>query len=175
MTEHYSLLPQTSEAFEQLPWVQIELWYRELEATTLSPKTLYPWLRQWSRLSALIDETNVWLEIATTRNTADEALSQRRQRFLDEIFTRVQNCEQQMKQQLLESGLEPEGFAIPLRKLQVDTKLFHTKNIPLLNEEKRLSEVYMSINGAQTARWEGQEVPVFSLLPAIQDPDRERR
>ena len=125
MTEHYSLLPQTSEAFEHVPWVQIERWYRELEATTLSPKALEPWLRQWSRLSTLIDETQIWLEIATTRNTADEALSQRRQRFLDEILTPVQNCEQQMKQQLLESGLEPEGFAIPLRKLQVDTKLFH--------------------------------------------------
>lgn len=175
MIEHYSLLPQTSEAFEQLSWAQIELWYRELEATTLSPRTLDAWLRQWSRLSALIDETNVWLEIATTRNTADEALSQRRQRFLDEIFTHVQKFEQQMKQQLLESALEPEGFAILLRKLQVDTKLFHTKNIPLLNEEKRLSEVYRSINGAQTARWEGKEVPLFSLLPAIQDPDRERR
>ncbi|MEO8973005.1 MAG: M3 family oligoendopeptidase [Ktedonobacteraceae bacterium] len=175
MTEHYSLLPQTSEAFEHLPWAQIELWYRELEATTLSPSTLEPWLRQWSRLSALIDETQVWLEIATTRNTADEALSQRRQRFLDEIFTPVQNCEQQMKQQLLASGLEPEGFAIPLLKLWVDTKLFHTENIPLLNEEKSLSEAYMRINGAQTVLWEGQEVPIFSLLLAIQDPDRERR
>ncbi|HET8839902.1 MAG TPA: M3 family oligoendopeptidase [Ktedonobacteraceae bacterium] len=175
MTEPYSPLPQTSEAFEHVPWVQIELWYRELEATTLSPKTLEPWLRQWSRLSALIDETQIWLEIATTRNTADEALSQRRQRFLDEIVTPVQNCEQQIKQQLLESGLEPEGFAIPLRKLQVDTKLFHTENIPLLNEEKKLSEAYMCINGAQTIQWEGKEVPVSSLLPTIQDPDREQR
>src|SRR5260370_23120088 len=116
MTEYYSLLPNSSEAFEQLPWAEIELWYRELAATTLSPETLEPWLRQWSQLSALIDEVNVWLEIATTRNTADETLSQRRQLFLDEIFTPVQNFEQQIKQQFFESGLEPEGFATPLRK-----------------------------------------------------------
>ena len=175
MTEHYSPLPQTSEAFEQLSWAQIELWYRELEATPLSPRTLEPWLKQWSWLSALIDETQVWLEIATTRDTADEALSQRRQRFLDEIFTPVQNYEQRMKQQLLASGLSTEGLTILLRKLWVDTRLFHPENIPLLNEEKRLGEAYMSINGAQTVLWEGKEVPVFSLHPAIQDPNRERR
>src|SRR5260370_35858731 len=105
MTEYYSLLPNSSEAFEQLPWAEIEPWYRELAATTLSPETLEPWLRQWSQLSALIDEVNVWLEIATTRNTADETLSQRWQRFLDEIFTHVQNLEQPIKQHLLQSGV----------------------------------------------------------------------
>lgn len=175
MTEHYSLLPQSSEAFAQLPWVEIESWYHELAATTLSPQTLEPWLRQWSQLSALIDETNIWLEIETTRNTADEAISQRRQHFLDEIFTPVQNFEQQIKQQLLESGLEPEGFALPLHKLQVDAKLFRAENIPLLNEEKRLDETYGNINGAQTVQWEGKEVSVFSLSPAIQDQNRELR
>ena len=110
----YSSLPQSSEAFEALEWAEIESWYRELAETTLAPDTLEPWLRQWSQLSALVDETNTWLEIATTRNTADETLSRRRERFLDEIFTQVQHFDQQIKQQLLASGLEPEGFAIDL-------------------------------------------------------------
>src|SRR5579863_1268583 len=175
MTKHYSLLPESSETFEHLSWTEIELWYRELAETSLSSETLEPWLRQWSRLSALIDELNIWLEIATTRNTADETLSQRRQHFLDEIFTPAQNVDQQIKQQLLKSGLEPEGFAIPLRKLRVDAEIFRAENIPLLNEEKRLGEAYMTINGAQMAIWEGKEVPIFSLLSMIQDPDRERR
>ncbi len=72
-------------------------------------------------------------------------------------------------------GLEPEGFAIPLHKLQVDARLFREENIPLLNEEKKLSEEYMGINGAQTVMWEGEEVPIILLFPAMQDPDRERR
>lgn len=101
----YSPLPQSSEAFEALHWAEIELWYRELTETTLAPDTLEAWLRQWSRLSALVDETTTRLEIAITRNTADETLSQRRQRFLDEIFTQVQQSDQQIKQQLLTSGL----------------------------------------------------------------------
>jgi len=175
MTRAYRSLPESSEAFEQLPWAQVEPWYRELADTPISSTTLEPWLRQWSRLSALIDEVTIWLEIATTRNTADEQLSQRRQRFLDEIFAPAQNAEQQLKQQFLVSGLQPEGFEIPLRKLRADEQLFRAENLSLLHEEKSLGEAYMQINGAQMVAWEEREVPVLSLLPAIQAPDRARR
>src|SRR5579859_3811037 len=161
----YSPLPQSSEAFEHLSWAEIEPWYRELVETSLAPENLEAWLRQWSQLSALIDETNTWLEVSTTRYTADETLSQRRQRFLDEIFAPVQSYEQQVKQQLLASGLEPEGFMIPLRKFRVDAALFREENVPLLNEEKKLSEAYMAINGGQTVQWEGQEIPISLLSP----------
>jgi len=171
----FASLPRTSEAFEMLNWAEIEPWYRELAETTLTPDTLESWLRQWSQLSALVEETNTWLEIATTRNTADETLSQRRKRFLYEIFSHVQHFDQQVKQQLLASGLEPEGFALPLHKLQVDAELFRPENVPLLNEEKQLSEEFMSINGAQTVQWEGKEIPIFSLYLQMPDPDRERR
>ncbi|HZR43742.1 MAG TPA: M3 family oligoendopeptidase [Ktedonobacteraceae bacterium] len=171
----YSPLPQSSEAFEALQWIEIEPWYRELVETKLAPDTLELWLRQWSQLSALVDETNTWLEISTTRNTADETLSQRRKRFLDEIFTHVQNFDQQIKQQLLASSLEPEGFAVPLSKLRADAELFRPENVPLLNDEKQLGEEYMGINGAQMVLWEGKEIPIVSLFPQIQDPDRQRR
>ncbi|GCE03886.1 M3 family oligoendopeptidase [Dictyobacter aurantiacus] len=175
MNRQYSPLPQSSETFEQLQWTQIEPWYRELIATPLSDETLEAWLKQWSLLSALVSETNTWLEIATTRDTADETVSQRRQRFLDEIFTYVQPFEQQIKQQLLDSGLHPAELTIPLSKLRADAQLFRSDNIPLLNEEKKLGETYMSINGSQIAQWEGKEVPISSLLSIIQSPDRERR
>lgn len=171
----YSLLPQSSEAFEQLAWAEIEPWYQELAATTLSPDTLELWLKQWSQLSALVDETNTWLEISTTRNTADEALSQRRQRFLDEIFAHVQHFDQQIKEQLLASGLEPAGFALPLRKLKVDAQLFRQENVPLLNEEQKHIEAYRSINGAQMVQWEGKEIPIVLLSPLLSDPDRKLR
>lgn len=171
----FTPLPQTSEAFELLSWAEIMPWYRELAETTLAPDTLEPWLRQWSQLSALVDETSTRLEIDTTRNTADETVSRRRERFLDEIFTHVQHVDQQIKQQLFASGLEPEGFELPLRKLRVDAELFRPDNVPLLNEEKQLVEAYMSINGAQTVVWEGEEVPIVALYSEMQDPDRARR
>ena len=42
---------------------------------------------------------------------------------------------QQVKQRMLESGLEPEGFAAPLRKLGTDAALYREANVTLLAEE----------------------------------------
>src|SRR5437588_9774510 len=114
----FTLLPQTSEMFEQLDWPNIEPWYRELTAVSLTQETLPAWMAQWSQLSALLDETLWRQEIATTANTADEERAQRKARFLEEVFLPAQALDQQIKEQLLASGLVPENFAIPLRNLR---------------------------------------------------------
>ena len=77
----FTPLPSTSEEFEVLSWAEIEPWYRELLDNPLSQETLQPWMMQWSNLSALVDETMIRLEIACTRNTADEERAQRKQKF----------------------------------------------------------------------------------------------
>ncbi|MBO0780375.1 MAG: peptidase M3, partial [Ktedonobacteraceae bacterium] len=171
----YTVLPQTSEAFEALSWAEIEPWYTELTATTLSEETLQPWMLQWSHLSELVDETLRWLEIICTQKTDDQERARRRQRFLDEIYTHVQTFDQRIVQQLLASGLEPEGFAIPLRNLRAEAEIFREANLPLLNEEKLLGVEYGNICGAQTVTWEGKEVSVTSLSPVLADPDRALR
>src|SRR5581483_11370324 len=154
----YTALPQTSEAFEVLSWVEIEPWYVELTSTTLSQETVQPWLLQWSHLSELVDETMRWLEIICTQNTADEERARRRQRFLDDVYTQVQIFDQKIIQQLLASGLEPEGFAIPLRNLRAAAELFREENLPLLNQDKRLEVEYNAVCGARMVTWEGKEV-----------------
>jgi oligoendopeptidase F len=171
----YTALPPTSAEFEQLGWADIEPWYRELLAVQLTATNVEGWLRQWSQLSALVDETNNWLDILTTRDTANESFAQRRARFLDDLFGPIQRADQQVKTHLLASGLEPEEFAIPLRKLRVDSALFREENVPLLNREKMLVEEYFGIHGAQQVQWDGQEVALSQLMPEMQSPDRSRR
>jgi len=171
----YTTLPQTSTEIEQLSWADIEPWYRELLAVRLTATNVEGWLRQWSQLTALVDETNNWLHILTTRDTANASYAQRRARFLDNLFAPIQSADQQIKAHLLASGLVPEGFAIPLRKLRVESKLFREENVPLLNDVDKLVDGYFSINGAQQVLWEGQEMAISRLLPEMQSPDRTRR
>ena len=84
-------------------------------------------------------------------------------------------AEQALKQKLLASGLEPEGFAIPLRNMRAEADLFREENLPLLAEENKLRTEYDKIIGAQTVTWEGQERTVDQMKPVYQDADRARR
>lgn len=167
--------PKTSEEFAALSWAEIEPWYRELLEQPLTQETLSAWMAQWSDLSALVDETVWLLEIRCNQNTADEERAQRKQRFMAEVYEPLQKLEQQAKERLLASGLEPENFAIPLRNLRVEASLYREENLALFNEDRMLTDEYNQICGARTVTWEGEEVPVTSLYPVLQDPDRTRR
>lgn len=171
----FTSLPTTSEAFSRLSWAEIEPWYQELAATPLAPETLQPWLEQWSDLSSLVDETLMRFEIATTQNTEDTEVAQRKQRFLEDVNIRIQTADQQLKEQLLASHLEPAGFDIPLQNMRAEAAIYREANLPLLAEDKVLSDAYMEIGGAQMVSWEGEEVPIDAVYPVLDDPDRERR
>ncbi|GCE45340.1 oligoendopeptidase F [Thermosporothrix hazakensis] len=171
----YSTLPATSEEFEKLHWADIEPWYRELLDAPLSQETVEPWLRQWSHLGELTNETLTRHEIDCTRNTEDTSLFERKQRFEQDVYTHIQAVEQQINQKLLDSGLEPEGFELPLRKLRTETELYREENQPLLNEERELSIAYQRIGGARLVEWEGKQVTPDSLAIVLQGKDRERR
>src|ERR1700688_1718871 len=144
----FSTLTLTSEAFGKLSWSQIEPWYHELLATELTFVTLDAWMVQWSQLSALVDETFVQHEIATTTNTADESRVQSKQQFMDTVYVPVQDLDQQIKEHLLASGLTPEGFEVPLRNLRMETRIFCEANLALLKEDRELSDAYYALGGA---------------------------
>src|SRR5260370_25204583 len=168
----FTPLPQTSEAFERLSWAEIEPWYRELLESPLTPEMLQLWMARWSNLSALVDETMKRLEIECTRDTADEERPRRKQRFMEEVYTPQQALDQQVKERLLASGLEPEGFAIPLRNLRAEAALYREENLPLLNEDKALDDEYYQIGGAQMITWNGEEIPKTPRENGLFHPNR---
>lgn len=171
----FTALPKTSEAFAALSWAEIEPWYRELLEQPLTSETLATWMAQWSDISALVDETVMLLDIRCTQNTADEERAQRKQRFMTEVHEPLQKLEQQVKERLLASGLEPKDFVIPLRNLRAEASFYREENLPLLSEDKALTDEYYQVCGAQTVQWEGAEVPITTLYAVLSDPDRARR
>lgn len=171
----FDTLPASALEFSRWTWDQIAPYYADLRARPLTAATVDAWLADWSRLGALLDETNVRFVIATTVNTADEDSERRYKSFLDDIEPRAASAEQDLKQQLIASGLEPDGFALPLRKLRTDAALFREENLPLLGEDRKLGIDYGKITGERTVVWEGKEIPVVQLYPVSEDPDRDRR
>ena len=170
-----SNLPTTPEALINWTWPEIEAHYQELEARTLNIANVDEWLADWSKLAESLDELYARLYVATTVNTADKGAHERMNRFLDSTYANQLAAEQRLKQNLLNSHLEPKDFGIPLRNMRAEADLFSEANLPLLAEEKKLNFEYDKIYGAQTVTWEGQEITLTRLALNFQQPDRARR
>jgi len=168
-------LPSDAAALIDWTWNKIEPHYRDLASRPVTAKTVDGWLADWSQLGELLEELYSRLTVATTTNTADQEAEARLNRYLDTIFPGSMAAEQKLKQKLLASRLEPQGFDIPLRNLRAEADLFREANLPLLAEQQKLCMEYDKIFGAQTVNWDGQELTLTRLGMVFQEPDRARR
>jgi oligoendopeptidase F len=171
----FNQLPETAGEFMQWNWQQIEPYYRDLLGRPLESSNVLSWLRDWTHLNDLVSEVYARLNLATTQDTTNQEAEARYNNFLDNIYPSVQSAEQGLKEKLLASALEPEGFEVPLRKMRAEAALFREDNLPLLSEERKLASSFNKIIGAQTVLWEGEELTLQQLRRALQTPDREAR
>jgi oligoendopeptidase F len=115
------------------------------------------------------------LAVSTTVNTADEVAENQFKNFLSDVFPFVMQAQNELNIKLVESGLEPENYQVPLRNMRADIELFREENLPLLSQEGELAMEYDKIAGGQMVEWEGEEVTVIQLIPVSLELDRERR
>jgi oligoendopeptidase F len=168
-------LPITPQEIITWTWDSIEPHFKDLEARPLNASNVDSWLADWSGIGERIEEMYSRLAVATSTNTADKEAEQRMNTFLDNIFPPVMAAEQLLKEKLLASRLEPKGFEIPLRNMRAEIDLFRQSNLALLAEQQKLAIEYDKIVGAQTVKWEGEEVTLTRLALNFQQPDRSLR
>ena len=168
----FSSLPTDYHVFIDWQWPHYEPYFQNLNERALSAETSEAWLADWTLIAKIAQEAYTRLHIATTLNTADAEADRRYMTFLSEVNPRLEAADQQLKEKLLASGLEPAGFEIPLRNLRAEAALFREANLPLLAENRKLSAQYNKIIGAQTVQWEGQELTLQQMRPIAQGADR---
>jgi oligoendopeptidase F len=168
-------LPKTFEEFSKLGWAEIEPFFDMLYERPLVAETLDEWLRDWTAVADLVSETLTRYNVATTVDTTDEAAEKRYLRYLDNVITPARAAEQNLKEKLLATGLQPDGFEIPLRNMRQQAALFREANLPLFNEEAKLGTEYSKIIGAQTVQWDDKELTLAQLRPYLESPDRALR
>jgi oligoendopeptidase F len=168
-------LPSTPEALIAWTWPEIEPHYQDLESRTLTQANIEEWLTDWTRLGEKLEELYSRLSVATSVNTADKEADARMNKFLDAIFPPSMAAEQKLKEKLLASKLKPKGFEIPIRNMIAEAELFRASNLPLLSEQQKLAIEFDKIYGAQTVKWEGEEVTLTRLAMIFEQPDRARR
>ena len=168
-------LPKSTEALLNSAWETYKPVYEELTAREISPANVDSWLKDWSDVSSCLYELKERLYVARTRNTADKQVDQQFNDFMDTIYPAYLAAEQKLKEKLLTSNLEPEGYRVQMRNMQAEADLFCEANLPLLAEEQKMISEYDSIIGAQTVQWEGKELTVTQLKPVYLETDRQKR
>ena len=168
-------VPNDAQVALDWAWEQYEPFFQHLTQQSLDSTNLENWMQGWSQINDLLHEVFARLSIATTADTTDTVAETRFRTFLSEIFPKAMSADQELKTKLIESGLEPEGFAVQLRDLRAEAELFREANLPLQTEERTLGNDYSRIIGGQTVEWEGEELTLTQLLPIYQRPDRVAR
>ena len=156
-------------------WADYEPMAQELVERPVTVSTVNRWLQDWTTLAEWVREQYTRLAVAMSVNTADEEALRRFENYMDTIFPNSMATDQKLKEKLLASGLEPDGFEIPLRNLRAEADLFRTENLPLLGTEAKYGTEYDKLAGAQTVTWEGAERTVSQMQQVFQDPDRAKR
>ena len=171
----FNNLPKdTAEAFD---WgaEQYQPYLDALVKQELTADTLASWMQNWSTIAKLMAEVHNRLYVATNQDTTDAVAENRLKAFYASVYPLMAVYGDTLNHKLLDSGLEPENFAVQLRQMRADVELFREENIPIQQEIQNLSIEYDKVIGVQTVEWDGEERTIASLKPLLQDQDRAKR
>lgn len=168
-------LPTDAKSILKLRWNDYEPCYQELESPPLNEENIQAWLDDWSKLAATADEQYWRLYIATTVNTADQAVEEGFNRYIEDIQPSVKTAEQKLKEKILASDLSPKSFETALRMMRAEAEIFTEENFPLLAEEQKLATEYNKLIGSLSVIWEGEERTLTQMFTLWYEPDRSIR
>ena len=168
-------LPKASKEMQDWKWDDYEPFFENLLEQEINSANINSWMKYWSDFSELIGEVGTDVYVSTTVDTTDEKAKKRFNTFLEDISENASTKNQALKKKLLDSGIIPDDFDIPLRGIKSEVNLFCEENLPLQTKDSKLSKEYDAIIGAQTVEWEGKEVTITQLAPVLLETDRERR
>jgi oligoendopeptidase F len=172
---NFQSLPTEAKSILALTWSDYEPYYKDLEARELNEGNIQAWLDDWSQVAATADEHYWRLYIATTVDTADSAIEEAFNKYIENIQPAVKTVEQKLKDKLLASGLSPKSFETALRMMRAEAEIFTEKNLPLLAEEQKLGTEYNKLIGSLTVTWKGEERTLAQMFALMYEPDRSIR
>lgn len=165
-------LPDSVEEFDGLNWNAIQPYIDDLLARELTPDNTVQWLRDWSKLNALLADTYTTLHIAYDLDTTDDAKKAAAEKYIAEIYPRSLMADHQLKQKLVASGYDAPEHAVMLRSIRSEIEIFRDENVPLLSEVRQLSLEYQKIMGGMTVEFDGKERTIQQLYPYQLKTDR---
>ncbi len=171
----FETLPTSALEALDWQWADYEPFAKQLQERILNADTLHSFMADWSKLSALLGEVASRLNVATNLDTTDAAAEKKYLNFYATIVPEQAKMTHVLNEKLVESGLQPANFAVPMRAIDAQIQLFREENLPIFTELRELETQYDKIVGAQTVLWQGEEKTIEQMKSVFIEADRAER
>lgn len=174
-TVDFSALPASAESSLGWTWEDYEPYFAELLSRQLDAASADRWLRDLTRVTNILQEQGARLQNIYSHDTRVPESLRRLEEFQQGVLPPATVMAQRLRQQLLQSGVEPPGMEFPLRQMRAEAQSFREENVPLQVEERGLINDYNRITGMMTVEFEGRETTLSELRAVQEDTERTRR
>ncbi|MCF8370641.1 MAG: M3 family oligoendopeptidase [Bacteroidales bacterium] len=161
-------------------WNDIKGFFEELEKRKIaSIDELKQWLADRSELDAVLDEDLAWRYINMNLDTGNSVLAESFNFFVTEIEPHISKKANKLDKKLAASKLadrvgEP-GYAIMMRSIHNQIKLFRKENIPLFAQLQKEEQEYGLISSQMTVTYKGEEMTLQKAANFLRNTDRQIR
>jgi oligoendopeptidase F len=159
------------------------LYQQLIERPIGSADELEKWLRDFSELSAAVDEYGSRRYIAKSCHTEDAEIEKAYFHFVENIEPKIKPLYFALQKRYLESphrrelAMRPDGhrYEILERKWRADVEIYRDENVPIETEITKLVTDYDKTMGAMMVTFRGKEYTLQQLARFIEEPDRATR
>lgn len=169
-----------AEGFKGDTWGAVEPYYQNLLARDIaSVDELQQWLRDWSELDAILNESKLWNYVQTTLDTNDETAKAALTNIYTKIFPNTAAYENLLKKKLIDCEftreLNPDSFFTTIRRFKKEIEIFREANLPLLSQLNIKATHFDQITGAQSIIYHGEEITPQQAGAYLKNTNRTQR
>ena len=169
-----------SEDFQVTTWEKLKPFFEELKVRKISTKeSLQKWFQDRSELESILEEDMAWRYIRMTGDTANKAYTDSFNFFVAEIQPNMAPYSNALDEKALRSvflkDMRAPGYAVAIRNIEKEFKIFREKNIPLFTELEQEAHKYGAISGAMNVEIEGKEYTMQQASDFLKSADRDKR
>ena len=169
-----------AENFEPTTFEVIAPYFKNLQEREInSVEELNNWLKDWSEVEAVLEESSRWVYIRTTVDTTDEKAKADLTNLYVNIFPKLSVQNNLLNKKFIAcpfvAELNQEVFFTTIRRIKSSLALFREENIPLQSEMNMKQSVFSQIAGAQSIIYKGSELTVQQAQVYMKSNDRAQR
>jgi oligoendopeptidase F len=166
--------------FSITTWELLKPYFDDLLNRTFNSKSdLEKYIKDYNELGAVVSENMAWRYIKMTCDTANTALRDSFNDFVQNIEPQVAPIANDLNKKIIDSAFVKElnkpGYDIYLRSLKNSIELFREENIPLNTKLQELEQEFGAINGEQSIEHDGEKMTLQKAGVYLKNRNREIR